>query len=105
MCDPVSAAIAVATVAGSKYVADEQNAKAERRMKKQQEDAKASRAAEKKANDANALEGNTPLLIKSGTGKAAKGMSQLKVPGGSASGYSSVGMGGTNSTGLNISNG
>ena len=105
MCPPAAAAIASALigVAGSKYIADQQNAKAEARMKRQQKEARERAAAERNAQEQNTLSEATPLLIKRG-GKSKKGLSQLKVPGSSTSGYNALGMGGENATGLNIAN-
>jgi len=102
MCNPAVAA-ALIGVAGSKYIADEQNKKAERRMKEQQEEAKQRAVAEKNAQRGNQLSAANPVLINKG-GQSAKGLDKLKVPSKSAGGYNALGMGGSNSTGLNISN-
>ena len=102
MCNPAVAA-ALISVAGSKYIADEQNKKAEQRMKEQQKEAQERAKAEKNAQRGNQLSAANPILINKG-GQSAKGLDKLKVPGKTASGYNSLGMGGSNSTGLNISN-
>jgi len=102
MCS-VPIAAALIGVAGSKYIADEQNAKAEKRMKEQQEEAEERARAEKNAQRGNQLSAANPILINKG-GQATKGLDKLKVPTKTASGYNSLGMGGSNSTGLNISN-
>jgi len=102
MCS-VPIAAALIGVAGSKYIADEQNAKAEKRMKEQQEEAEERARAEKNAQRGNQLSAANPILINKG-GQSAKGLDKLKVPSKSAGGYNALGMGGSNSTGLNISN-
>ena len=104
MCDPVSVGLAIAGTAVSMKYQSDQNDKAQREMKKQQEEARKQAAAEKNAQDKNILSEATPLLIKQG-GKSKKGLSQLKLPGSNAGGYNALGMGGSNSTGLNIANG
>lgn len=48
---------------------------------------------------------NTPLLLTKGKAGRAKGISKLKVSKGGSGGYSSLGMGGSGGTGLNISTG
>ena len=105
MCDPVSLTIAASTVAAGayqKYQTDEQNAKMEKRQKEL--DAKAK--AEKNAMDRNMESAeNTPLLLTKGKAGRSKGISQLKVAKGGSGGYSSLGMGGSGGTGLNISTG
>jgi hypothetical protein len=103
MCS-VPAAIILSTVASGayqKYQNDENNAKMEERQK----EAEAKAKAEKNAMDRNmeAAE-NTPLLLTKGKAGGAKGISQLKVAKGGG-GYSSLGMGGSGGTGLNISTG
>lgn len=105
MCPPVvAAALTVAgTYAVSKYQMDRQNAEQEKRMKEQQKEAQERAKAEKNAQRGNQLSAANPILINKG-GQAAKGLDKLKVPGKTASGYNSLGMGGSNSTGLNISN-
>lgn len=102
MCS-VPIAAALIGVAGSKYIADEQNAKAEKRMKEQQEEAEERARAEKNAQRGNQLSAANPILINKG-GQSAKGLDKLKVPSKNAGGYNALGMGGSNSTGLNISN-
>lgn len=104
MCDPVSVGLAIVGTAGAMKYQSDQNDKAQREMKKQQEEARKRAAAEKNAQRGNQLSEATPLLIKQG-GNAEKGLSKLKVPGSRASGYSPLGMGGSSSTGLNIPNG
>lgn len=104
MCDPVSVGLAIAGTAASMKYQSDQNDKAQREMKKQQEEARKQATAEKNAQQSNQTSEASPLLINSG-GKSNKGLSQLKVPGKSAGGYSSLGMGGSNNTGLNIAKG
>ena len=104
MCDPVSLTIAASTVAAGaygKYQNDKANAAAEKRQKEL--DAKSK--AEKNAMDRNMESAeNTPLLLTKGKAGGAKGISQLKVAKGGG-GYSSLGMGGSGGTGLNIATG
>ena len=105
MCDPISLTIAASTVAAGaygKYQNDKANAAAEKRQKEL--DKKAS--AEKNAMDRNMESAeDTPLLITKGKAGGAKGISKLKVSKGGSGGYSSLGMGGSGGTGLNISTG
>ena len=104
MCDPVTATLAIVGTAGAMKYQSDLNDKAQREMKRQQEEARKRATAEKNALESNQLSEASPLLIKQG-GKASKGLSKLKVPGQSAGGYSSLGTGGSNNTGLNIANG
>ena len=103
MCS-VPAAIILSTVASGayqKYQNDENNAK----MEKRQKELDAKSKAEKNAMDRNMESAeNTPLLLTKGKAGGAKGISQLKVAKGGG-GYSSLGMGGSGGTGLNIATG
>lgn len=105
MCNPVALAIVASTAASGvyqKYQNDKNNAKMEQRQKEL--DAKAK--AEKNAMDRNMESAeNTPLLLTKGKAGGAKGISQLKVAKGGSGGYSSLGMGGSGGTGLNIATG
>ena len=101
MCS-VPAAIILSTVASGayqKYQNDENNAK----MEKRQREAENKAAAEKNAMDRNMSSAETtPLLLSKGKAGGAKGVGKLKVDRGGAGGYSSLGLGGTGGTGLNI---
>lgn len=105
MCPPIvqAALIMAGTTAIASKVQYDQNKKAQEDMKKQQKEAQERAKAEKNAQRGNQLSAANPILINKG-GQAAKGLDKLKVPGKTASGYNSLGMGGSNSTGLNISN-
>ena len=105
MCNPVALAIVGSTVASGvyqKYQSDQQNARVEARMKRAEEKAKAEKTAMNRNLDAAE---NTPLLLTNRGRPGSRGMSQLKIPKQGTSGYSSLGMGGTGGTGLNIPGG
>lgn len=103
MCDPVTAAIIIGgTAATAKYQSDLNNA-AQDKAKKRQEEAEKKASAEKNAMERNMDSAqNTPLLLSKGKAGGAKGIGKLKVDRGGAGGYSSLGLGGTGGTGLNI---
>lgn len=103
MCDPISVGLAIVGTAGAmKYQSDEAD-KQRNEMKKQQKEAEERARAEKNAQRGNQLSAANPILINKG-GQSAKGLDKLKVPSKSTGGYNALGMGGSNSTGLNISN-
>lgn len=105
MCPPIVQAALIfgaATAASAKYQSDKSD-EARRDMKEQQEEAQERAKAEKNAQRGNQLSAANPILINKG-GQSSKGLDKLKVPSKSAGGYNALGMGGSNSTGLNISN-
>ncbi len=104
MCPPVVAALI--GVAGSAYIAKEQSRKQEQLAERQAEEAARIRKQQEQKfkTDASAAAA-IPTLLRNETQKSgAKGLASLnaKKSGDRGSGYNSVGMGGTGSTGLNI---
>lgn len=105
MCTGFEAAL-LAGMAGSTYMQHEQAADQKRDAKKRAAEAEKKAAAENNAMDRNMESAeNTPLLLTKGKAGRAKGISKLKVSKGGSGGYSSLGMGGSGGTGLNISTG
>lgn len=101
MCDPVSATIAIGTIAGAAFTKHE-NDKAESRARQRAETNRKQQAAERNAQERNTLSEATPLLIKKG-GSSAKGLASLRAQsGGGATGSNNLGLGGDATPGLNI---
>jgi hypothetical protein len=105
MCTGFEAAL-LAGLAGTTYMQQEQAADQKRDANKRAKEAEARAKAENNAMERNMDSAeNTPLLLTKGKAGRAKGISQLKVAKGGSGGYSSLGMGGSGGTGLNIATG